>query len=864
MMMSTTPELFDMPDSPRPASPRGEGASAAEQQPLRAGDTVAVERVVTPTTQRRTGAPDERSGGAPAAGREAGDRYEDLGLLGRGGMGEVRRMLDRDLNRAVAMKLIEPTFMGSATLQARFIAEAQLGARLQHPGIVPVHEFGRLAGGRLYFTMQEVRGHSFAAQIQQYHAQSGAARGDSPGLRRLIDIYHRVCEAVAYAHLRGIVHRDLKPDNVMLGNEGQVLVVDWGIASSFASGLGPAGALPTTPTGEVVGTPAYMAPEQLAGDPERIDARTDVYALGVILYEILTGAPPGGVLARLQQETPPLHEVAPEQAMPAALVEICQRALRRDPEQRFASAGALALAVAEWMEGVRQREQAALLVDEAAALSQEATALRREASERRARATSALAAIPGWASEAVKHPLWRELDAADQLEQVATQRRLASEQRLHAALTFSPELVAAHEALALRHAEEHAAAEAGKRADAAARAEFYLRTHTAALPVDSPVRARLVAYLRAEGALRLPTEPGDAEVQVHPFALRDRRLHVDPAIGEPLTGAGVERRLPVGSYLLRITAPSRATVLYPLTIERGQTWELAPPGASEPAPVWLPPVAEVRADEVYVAAGWFRAGGDPAALNALPGCRLWLDGFVIRREPVTNREYLEFINDLVARGAEEEALRRVPIDTKGRPPAPQYRRGRDGTFVCGDSLAPDWPVVHIDWASARAFCRWLGARDGQPWRLPDELEWEKAARGVDGRLYPWGDWLDPSWCWIRDSHPLTSSLARTREHPIDASPYGVLGMVGNSMDWCANAFVAPEQFDAGPRRVTPAQPDEREDGEATMRIYRGGSWCYHAQLCRPARRFRHLPDTRVNDLGVRPVRSLGPATGARA
>lgn len=831
-------------------------------------DTAVFDPSATPPTILATRARDAAGpevGGGDEAGREA--RFEDLGLLGQGGMGEVRRMRDRDLGRTLAMKLIDPSFMASPGLQARFVEEAQICARLQHPGIVPIYEFGRLASGRLYFTMQEIRGHSFGVQIRQFHAQAGAAR-DSPGLRRLIDTFHRVCEAVAYAHVRGVVHRDLKPDNIMLGREGQVLVVDWGIASMFGAseaaedGRGAARGEGTR-SGSVTGTPAYMAPEQLLGQSQRIDARSDVYGLGLILYEILAGRLPAadGPLARALNEVPALEEVVTEHALPAALVEICQRAVRLDPAQRFQDAGELGLAVAEWMEGLRQREHALLLVSEASELATFAAGQRREAAQLRQQATARLKELPSWTSEEIKHPLWQQLQAADRLDQQATQRRLESEQRLHAALTFAPGLIEAHEALALRHWEEHVDAEANRREDDAARAEFYLRTHAAVLPGDSPVRARLITYLRAEGELCLQTEPANASIEIHPYVLRDRRLHEAPALGPPLAAPLVGHALAMGSYVLRIAAPGRASVWYPLEIGRGQSWDATPPRASAPAPVWLPPSAGVGAEEAYVPAGWFRAGGDPAALNALPGCRLWLDGFVIRREPVSNREYLEFINDLIARGAVAEAQRFVPIDMKVLPPAPIYRRTADGRFVCGDSIAPEWPVVHIDWASARGFCRWLGARDGLPWRLPDELEWEKAARGVDGRLYPWGDWLDPSWCWIRDSHPNTPSLAVSAAHPVDRSPYGVLGMVGNSMDWCANAFVAPEQFDARPRRVRPHIVGEDEHEGATMRIYRGGSWCYHAQLCRPARRFRHAPDTRVNDLGVRPVRSLGPTTG---
>ncbi|MBL9102294.1 MAG: SUMF1/EgtB/PvdO family nonheme iron enzyme [Myxococcales bacterium] len=805
----------------------------------------------------------------PGDGAPAGPRYEDLGLIGRGGRGEVRRVHDHDLGRTLAMKLIGEAVTGSPGAEAKFVEEAQIGARLQHPGIVPIYEIGRLADGRLYFTMQEIHGSDLGVHIGRLHAERRALGGDYPAMRRMIDVFHRVCVAVAFAHARGVVHRDLKPANIMVGDEGEVLVVDWGIAKALGSARsdearGPAvtGGAPqfVTAAGSVVGTPAYMAPEQLLGQGN-VDARTDVYALGMVLYEILAGAPPTFVdshwTRRALEEVPPLTSVASGRSLPEALVDICHRALRLDPRRRYPHAGALARAIGEWLEGVRQREQALALVDEAAMLASSAAAARREAAELREQATANLQQIPAWANERIKHPLWRQLYEAERLTHQATQYHLKSEQRLHAALTFEPGLVEAHQALALRYAAEHADAEAHKREDDAARAEFYLRSHVGALPTDSPVQAQLLTYLRAEGALSLTTDPPEATITIVPYVLRDRRLHQGAPLGEAVRAPLVDHALPVGSYLLRVAAPGRETTLYPLAIQRGRQWSATRPGADRPTPLWLPPLGSLRAGDAYVPAGWFRAGGDPAALNALPACDLWVDGFVIRREPITNAEYLEFLNDRVAAGAEAEALQCLPIDSKPSPPTPLYRRGADGRFVCNDGVVPEWPVVFVDWPSARRFCRWLAARDGLPWRLPDELEWEKAARGVDGRLFPWGDFLDPSWCWIRDSHPQTPSLAPTRAHPVDCSPYGVFGMVGNSMDWCANAYVQPDQFAAGSRLVTPEIPDESADTAAVGRVYRGGSWSYHAQLCRPVRRFRHHPATRVNDLGLRPVRSLG-------
>jgi hypothetical protein len=277
-------------------------------------------------------------------------RYLDEGLLGVGGMGEVRRVRDTVLDRVVARKVAPPGL--SAAALARFLREARLTASLDHPGVVPVHEVGWTDDGRPWFTMREVRGATLTDHIRAVHAASTPAEwreaAGSWSFHRLVDAFRRVCEAVAWAHARGVVHRDLKPDNIMLGDNGDVLVMDWGIAQR---GDG-------APTG-IAGTPAYMAPEQARG--QVAGPRTDVFALGATLYEVLYGAPPRtGATTEAVLDlagTRPIDFDAPPRAVPTELVALARAAVAADPAAR-PDAHELAQQLRRWQDGVGRRERA--------------------------------------------------------------------------------------------------------------------------------------------------------------------------------------------------------------------------------------------------------------------------------------------------------------------------------------------------------------------------------------------------------------------------------------------------------------------------------------------------------------------------
>jgi serine/threonine protein kinase len=299
--------------------------------------------------------------------------YELLDPVGRGGMGEVYRGRDPALGRDLAVKVLRPELRGDPDAEGRFVQEARITSVLQHPNIVPVHNLGRLPDGRLYFTMKLVRGRTLAEQF---------ARAESkPPLAEFLGIFEKVCQAVAFAHSRGIVHRDLKPANVMIGAFGEVQVMDWGLAKVLRrdTKTKPVAGETETVTDSVLrvcstdatgrdrktgiaGTPAYMPPEQARGDADVIDERADVFSLGAILCEFLTGRPPYSGdrvdnLLRSAAQGNTADAIARLSACgaDAELAALCRDCLAPAPEDRPRDASLVAQRISAFQAGVQER-----------------------------------------------------------------------------------------------------------------------------------------------------------------------------------------------------------------------------------------------------------------------------------------------------------------------------------------------------------------------------------------------------------------------------------------------------------------------------------------------------------------------------
>ena len=313
--------------------------------------------------------------------RDPSGRYQALGEIGHGGVGVVYKGRDHDLGRDVAIKILRDDYTRRPEMLSRFVEEAQISGQLQHPGIVPVYELGLHAGERPFIAMKLIKGESLAFQLK--------SRGAGPSERqRLIGIFEQICQTMAYAHSRNVIHRDLKPANVMIGAFGEVQIVDWGFAKVFKRGLEPdegespaaisskclsqietlrsgSGSGSHSTPGSMMGTPAYMPPEQARGEVESLDSRSDVFGLGAILCEILTGQPPYAKADGSQIQQAATANLARAQVRlkecgaDPQLVSLCLQCLAPAQAARPSSAGEVAERIGEYQRAVEERAQQA-------------------------------------------------------------------------------------------------------------------------------------------------------------------------------------------------------------------------------------------------------------------------------------------------------------------------------------------------------------------------------------------------------------------------------------------------------------------------------------------------------------------------
>jgi len=668
-------------------------------------------------------------------------------------MGVVYRARERASGREVALKLLSSAI--SERRLARFRREGEVTAALQHPAVVRVHEAGEVEGVP-WIAYELVEGARTLDQVLL----------DQP-LARSLEQLRDVARGLGRAHAMGVVHRDVKPSNVLVDPAGRVKVADFGLATAASMER-------LTQTGAFVGTPTYMAPEQVAGQREAIGPATDVWAVGVLLYQLLTRELPfaGGSYAALARQIcadapQPPRELAGD--VHPDLEAICLRALAKEPAERYADGDALADDLDRYLEGEgvaasviggRRGLLAAGVLVLGAAVAAGIVLAARGGGETDAEGAAA-AATP---RVALTEP------AAEALETSAAEVALAG--------TLEPR---------------------GGRVE-----------------VVRGSWRRSVAARDGSFALRVPLEPGPNAIVVRPLALRAAGAAEDP-VGEAVELRVV--RIPVPDWVAALPPERRPPVPLPAGLRFGADEGEVVNEVDGSVLVWIPP-------------GAYAVGTEDAAF-------LGRDAVLARRE-VELPDGL-FVGKYEVSWAQYRAFAAaagfpVPSDLFVGDGMSDLVEQRDAE-VHARRAGPDHPVCGVYWREAVAYCEWAGLR------LPTEVEWEVAARGGDGRRYPWGD-----------AEPVPGALRHNGEGPEDgfvftapgdafpdgASPFGCHHMAGNVWEWCQGIYVPPDV------------PDPRE-----MRVTRGGAYNCAPFFVQAIYRDGGTPDQRNSTRGFRVARSVG-------
>ena len=770
-------------------------------------------------------------------------RFQRFDYIGSGGIGFVRSCVDPNLGRTVALKMLHPYLQNDVGQRVRFVREARVVAQLEHPNIVPVHELGVRADGSIYFTMKHVRGATLLEVLDRLKSRDEEFQERYPR-SVLLDIFLRVCQAAAFAHSHGVIHRDLKPENVKIGDFGEVQVMDWGLVKVLgladeesehldaddSAGRGENGSalnvadLTRTLEGQISGTPLYMSPEQAAGRVSELDERSDLYSLGALLYELLTlqqcvaGESVEATLRRVIHFVPRSpRRRAPHLRIPPELDAICMKCLAKRKEERYANVPELIQDLERFRSGrpvsacpEMQLTKAwkwcrrhpvistsatavivALLMVASTALmarSVRCYMLTREADKYREEGDSIF-------EEKVRR--FRELDAlraANILKEKSTREleleRLVSELHLQSENKYQTAVMLYIKAGGAGSRTRRAYADVFSRQIGYA---VLSRDYTefkrivnfisnwlgdgfeAAVPAGRQWLLDMADRLKGGGSLRISTRPPGASVKYWQLKPDPEGILSTSTIPLHLGVSPTERiALGKGSYLLGLSLADRPDVLCPVNIDDGEREEID---------VFIP--SQVPPGTIYVPAGRCYIGGPQARFYRLH--ERDVAGFFIKTHEVTFVEYLEYWRDTRSSGRSDDDMSRVRL----RRDELRFYDAWDEDGRMLPPLQPGWPVVGLTHAAAVRYCQWLGERLGRECRLPTAEEWEKAARGVDGREYVWGNRYDAGFAFTagnREAHSRFGLFAPPGSVPTDRSVYGVMDMAGNVREWTLSRF----------------------------------------------------------------------------
>jgi serine/threonine-protein kinase len=683
------------------------------------------------------------------------DRYRILKHIARGGMADVYLAEDVDLRRKVAVKVMLETLSLEPEFVQRFRREAQTVAKLDHTNIVQVYSTGLTATKQPYIAMQFIEGGSLQERLAQL-----AQRGKLLTTEQALNIARQLALALAVAHRAKIVHRDLKPSNVLIRPDGTPVLVDLGIVSVSSGDK-------LTQTGSLIGTPSYMSPDQVRGLP--LDGRSDIYSLGIILYEMLAGTRP----FEAEESIAVLHKQVYEEAVPVQkrrpdvshhtqyVVETC---MKKDPAQRFQTAEQLIQAIdhALQAEGVAGPNP---------------------------HATQVLTSLPDSAlisrRKAVRVPT----------VETRSQRKIP----IWVVVTFVVLVASVGAVLVLQQ-------------DGRSSNDFGAGTQAAPDPSQTP--GQLVVAQPTATPTELSNQPAPATSTNTPEVAPSPEPTATQTLAPTLTATMRPSVTPVQPE------PTPTEALSPVHIGRdGVEMRLVPGGpfimGSTPGQV-----------EQAIALCRRNPDGDSCAqtdfASEMPQREVLISPFYMDVTEVTNSQY---------RTCATAGVCQPPREGSGT-----YRR--DAYYDRPEFDA--YPVVWITWFDARDYCAWAGKR------LPTEAEWEKGARGEDGRIFPWGNLFSSDRANTQDRG--RESIEPAGRYRSGASPYDLLDMAGNVWEYVAD-WHDPNYYFNGPDQ-DPTGPNSSPSGQ---RVLRSGSYANYQHYARVANRGAVTPDSSTQFRGFRCV-----------
>jgi eukaryotic-like serine/threonine-protein kinase len=777
------------------------------------------------------------------------DRFEVFDEIAHGAMGRIDAGWDRHLGRPVAIKMLRSD-RAKDVVKMRFLEEAQVTGQLQHPSIITVYELGKI-NGNVVFVMRRVEGISLKELI--YRLRKGHEELLTQyTLNHKLQLFYQLCQAVAYAHDKGVIHRDIKPSNVMIGDFGDVVLLDWGLCKIIGQEVRSSRSSTErwqTMHGQIIGTPAYMAPEQALGMIDQISPATDVYGLGVLLYHFITLSPPfSGKSKRevvrkvLHADLTPPRERAPHAGITETLEEICLKCLQRDSDSRYSDASELAEDIKALLSNGLENKDSSLshpaLIAPAQQLKSMVEQLQAEIAEGlfhlqsvQEDLASALDVIYHQDSDEKQHIVYERVEfyqrevqslisqICDQTSHLKYIKSMTNDgsgtHRLedsHNGATLEYVSLIERVSAVLSSLYENAVLSGAS--ETQARLGYWLET------IDPQQREQL---RREVGALYIHIRPPSADVQLWQCVpdgavlkkVRPKTLKTSPLLLE---------RVPAGQYIVSAGhADGQRRVESSLRVHPSVTTRVS---ITLYHPEAAPPTFR------HIPSGTFTSGTRQGKI--LSSSEIALPDFFISQYPVTCKEYLRFLQAL-SQFDLEEARSRAPRRSGDQQGLWQWSQVHQVSYNVSLGWTDEMPVVGISLDDAHRYCQWLGEQDNRAYRLPTETEWEKSARGPDGRVFPWGDIWDARFSagpeiWDHYLPPEVGLMST------DQSVYGVSDLIGGVREWTTSV--------------------ERKEHQG---VVRGGSFLTADDEGRPLWRRSQLASYRTAlDLGFRLVHIPDP------